>query len=521
MHLLVRAAGSVVVGLGMVATIAGLALPWTLVGGRHPDLVTVAGIAFLGPLLSALCLAYARTEPRRSRLIAAVAGVAGAAAGVIATALARLVEPGAGIGLGGPLTVAGSAALVLGWATLAVTGAGALPRADWRPWAAVGGVAAVLVVVAGFAVDWAREGRFVDATTAGAAPATQASSWPLPFTGVELVGMRGGLAILRASDGIRAVWLGSSTTAWQYLRSDLSSQAAGLVDDAVVVAFGTDDGVLVTALEAETGAERFSQRYRSGKMATVHAAGRTAVLSGVGIGAEDLLGIDARSGTQRWRWAPARNGTACDVTDLAANAETVAVALRCRAQGVDDVAVGLAAATGAERWSWHAIQRGGTGLRVHSTGSGFATLTGATPQQVTYLEANAGTVGARHDAAGTLAVATGARLIYADQGSAQGHLTAVDARTGAAQWNVGLAWLGGYQPVAGTAADGHAYLLWRSPSGALRLLTASTGDGSTEEMRAVACTARCPEISIAAAGSHAVIATREEKATQLYLSAVD
>ncbi|MER7004567.1 hypothetical protein ABT297_16175 [Dactylosporangium sp. NPDC000555] len=519
MNLLVRAAGSVVVGLGMVATIAGLALPWTLAGGRHPDLVTIAGIAFLGPLLSALCLAYARTEPRRSRLIAAVAGVAGAAAAVIATALARLVERSAGIGLGGPVTVAGSAALVLGWVTLAVTGAGALPRAKWRPWAAVGGVAALLVVVAGFAVDWAREGRFVDATTAGAAPAAQAQSWPLPFTGVELVGVHGELTILRAGDGIRAVWLGSGTTAWQYLRSGLSSQAAGLVDDAVVVAFGTEDGVLVTALEAATGAERFSRRYRSGKLATVHAAGRTAVLSGVGAGAGDLLGIDARSGTRRWRWAPARDGAACDVTDLAATAETVAVALRCRAQGVDDVAVGLAAATGAERWSWHAIQRGGTELRVYPTGAGFVTLTGATPRRATHLDANTGAVGARHDAAGTLAVATEAGLIYADPGSAQGHLTAVDARTGAARWNVGLAGLGGYQPVAGTAADGHAYLLWRSSSGALRLLTASTGDGSTEEERAVACTSRCPDISIAAAGSHAVVATREEKATRLYLSA--
>jgi hypothetical protein len=74
--------------------------------------------------------------------------------------------------------------------------------------------------------------------------------------------------------------------------------------------------------------------------------------------------------------------------------------------------------------------------------------------------------------------------------------------------------------VAGAAADGQAYLLWRSTSGALRLLTASTKDGSTKEERAIACTTRCPEASIAAAGPHAVVATREEKATQLYLSAI-
>ncbi|HTJ34936.1 MAG TPA: hypothetical protein VL738_17045 [Dactylosporangium sp.] len=518
MNLLARAAGFVVIGLGMVATIAGLALPWTVVGARHPDLVTIAGIAFLGPLLSALCMAYARTEPRRSRLIAVVAGVAGAAAAVIATALARLVEPSAGIGLGGPLTVVGSVALVLGWAALVVTGAGALPGRGWRAWTAVGAVVVVLLLAGGLAVDWAREGRFVDATTAGAAPATQAVVTSMPFTGVELVGVRGDLAVLRASDGIRAIWLGSGATAWQYLRSDLPSQAAGLVDDGVVVAFATDDGVLVTGLETATGAQRFSQRYQSGKIATVHGAGHTAVLSGAGAGAGDLLGIDARNGAQRWRWTPARDGAACDVTDLAGSAETIAVALRCRAQGVDDVAVGLAAESGVERWSWHAIQRGNTELRVYSTESGFVTLTGPAPQRATYMDAGTGSVGTRHDAAGPLAVAAGGSLIYASPDGDQPHLTAVEARTGTQKWNVGLAGLGGYRPIAGAAADGVAYVLWRNPGGALRLLTVSAADGSTKEERAVACATRCPLASIAAWGSHAVIATREEKATQLYLS---
>ncbi|WP_432831770.1 hypothetical protein [Dactylosporangium sp. CA-092794] len=520
MNLLARAAGFVVIGIGMVATIAGLALPWTLAGSKHPDLVTIVGIAFLGPLLSALCVAYSRSEPRRSRLIAAVAAVSAAAGGVIAIALTRLIEPSSGIALGGPVTVAGSAALVLGWAVLTVTGSGTLPGRDWRPWTAVAAFSVVLVIASGFAVDWAREGRFVNATTAGASPGTKAESWPLPFAGVELVGVHGELAILRAGDGIRAVWLDSGTTAWQYLRSDLPSQAAGLVDDAVVVAFGTDDGVLVTALEAATGAERFSRRYQSGKMATVRAAGRTAVLSGTGVGAGDLLGIDTRSGEQRWRWSPVRSGAACDVTDLAATAETVAVALRCRAQGVDDVAVGLTAATGAERWSWHAIQRGGAELRIYSADAGFVTLTGASPQRATYMDAGTGTVGTRHDAKGTLPVPAGITLIYADPGSASAHLSAVNVRTGAVQWDVGQTGLGGYQPIAGTATDDRAYILWRSTSGALRLLTVATTDGSTKEERAIACTTRCPEASIAAAGPHAVVATREEKSTQLYLSAL-
>ncbi|MEU7867902.1 hypothetical protein [Dactylosporangium sp. NPDC049140] len=521
MNLIARAAGVVVIGLGVVATVAGLALPWTMAGGRHPDLVTIAGIAFLGPLLSGLCVVYGRTEPRRSRLISVVAGVAAAAATVIAVALARLVEPSAGIGLGGPVTVVGTAALVLGWATLVVTGVGRLPGANWRRWTPVGIFAVVLAVAAGYAISWAREGRFVDSTTAGAAPsASQTQTWPLAFTGTQLVGVHKDLAVVRASDGIRAVWLSSGSTAWQYLRSDLPSQAAGLVDGAVVVVFGTDDGVLVTALDAASGAERFSKRYQSGKMATVHAAGRTAVLSGAGTGAGDLLGIDAHDGTQRWRWTPARGGAPCDVTDLAGSPQTVSVGLRCRAQGVDDVAVGLDTATGAERWSWHAIQRGTAELRVLPVGAGFVTLTGAAPQRATYMDAANGSVGPRHDAPGTLPLSVGASIVYADPGSAQAHLASVEAATGKVQWNVGLAGLGGYQPVAATTADGRAYLLWRNTAGALRLLTASTNDGSTTEERAIACNTRCPEATVEAANGHAVVATREEKATQLYLSAI-
>jgi len=516
----VRLCALTVVALGVIATVVGLALPWTLAGSRHPDLVTIAGIAFLGPLLTGLCVAYARTEPRRFRLIAAVAAVAGVAAALIAVALTRLIEPGAGIALGGPTTVAGAAAAALGWVLAAVAGPGALPSPRWRPIAIASGAVVLLTVAAGFGVDWAREGRFVNATTAGKAPSTPLEKpWPQPFAGVQLVGVTGDLAILRAADGIRAVWLASGTPAWQYLRSDLSSQAAGLVGGAVVVAFGTDDGVLVTALEAGSGAERFSQRYQSGKMATVHAAGQTAVLAGAGVGAGDLLGIDARGGGLRWRWTPVRNGGACDVTDLAATAVTVAVALRCRAQGVDDVAIGLTAATGAERWSWHAIQRTSPELRVFATGDGFVTVTGAAPQRAVYMDAATGAVGTRHDAAGTLAVPAGTMLVYAEPSATRAHLTAVDVLTGAVQWEVGLPGLGGYQPVAGAAVEGRAYLLWRDGSGRLRLIGAAAKDGAATEDRTITCATRCPEASVAASTSHAVVATREEKSTELYLSA--
>ncbi|WP_433210807.1 hypothetical protein ACQP00_48945 [Dactylosporangium sp. CS-047395] len=520
MNLIARAAGVVILGLGVIATVAGLALPWTMAGSRHPDLVTVAGIGFLGPILTGLCILYGRTEPRRSRLISIVAGVAAAAATVIAVALARLVEPSAGIGLGGPVTVVGAAALVLGWLVLVVTGVGLLPSASWRRWAPVGAVAVVLSLVGGYAISWAREGRFVDATTAGSAPAPQTQTWPLSLSGVQLVGVHKDLAIIRGVDGIRALWLGSGTPAWQYLRSDLPSQAAGLVDGQVVIAFGTDDGVLVTALDAATGAERFSKRYQSGRIATVHAAGRTAVLSGTGGGAGDLLGIDAHDGTQRWRWTPARGGAACDVTDVAGSPQTVAVALRCRAQGVDDVAVGLATETGGERWSWHAIQRGTAELKILPVGTGFVTLTGTAPQRATYMDAENGSVGAHHDAPGTLPLAVGASVVYADPGSAQARLASVEAQTGKVQWNVTLAGLSGYQPMASTTADGRVYVLWRNTAGALRLLTASTNDGSTTEERAIACNTRCPEAMVAAANGRAVVGTREEKAVEMYLSAV-
>jgi outer membrane protein assembly factor BamB len=519
-----RGGGLVAVALGTVALIAGLALPWTLSGSRHPDAATIAGIVFLGPLISGLCVAYARTEPHRLRLTAAAAAVAALAAMLVAFGLTRLVEPSAGVGLGGPVTVAGAAAMTLGWLLVLAAGQVALPAAP-RPWLAVAAGAVVLIVVAGFAVDYAREGRFVDATTVGDPPkAGGDQTWPLPYVGVQLVGVHEQLAIVRAEDGVRAVWLASGAIAWRYLRTDLPTQTAGLVQGpdgggTVVVVFGTDDGVLVTALDAGSGQVRFSGRHTSGKMASVHGAGRTVVLAGSGIGAGDVLAIDATTGALSWRWTPARNGGPCDITDLATTTGTVAVALRCRAQGVDDVAVGLTAATGAERWSWHTIQRSTTELRIHATGDGFVTLTGTSPRRAVYMDADTGTVGTRHDAAGALAVpASGGLLLYAEPSGERAHLTAVDARTGAVKWDVGLPGLGSYQPLTATTAADKAYFLWRGPDGRLRLIGARITDGGSTEDRTIACTTRCPEASLAANPTHAVVATREEKATELYLS---
>ncbi|MGI5180796.1 PQQ-binding-like beta-propeller repeat protein [Dactylosporangium sp. CA-152071] len=519
MNPVIRGAGLLAIALGTIAVIAGLVLPWTIAGSRHPDLVTVAGIVFLGPLISGLCVAYTRAEPRRFRLTAAVAAVAGLAATLVAVGLARLVEPSAGVGLGGPVTVAGAAAAALGWVLLTASGPGALPSAT-RPWLAIVAAGVVLVIVAGFGVDYAREGRFVDSTTAGdPPPAGGDQTWPLPYVGVQLVGVHDQLAIVRAEDGVRAVWLSSGAVAWRYLRSDLPTQTAGLVDGTVVVVFGTDDGVLVAALDAGSGQVRFSGRYTSGKMASVHGAGKTVVLAGAGIGAGDLLAIDATTGTLLWRWTPARNGGPCDVTDLATTAETVAVALRCRAQGVDDVAVGLTATTGAERWSWHTVQRSATELRVHSTGDGFVTITGTSPRRAVFMDAVTGTVGTRHDPAGALAVATpSGLLLYAEPSGERAHLTAVDPHTGTVKWDVGLPGLGSHQPLTATTTADKAYVVWRAPDGRLRLIGARTTDGSATEDRTITCPTRCPEVSVAATPAHAVVTTREDKATELYLS---
>lgn len=517
-----RGTGLVAIALGVAAAITGLALPWTLAGSRRPDLVTIAGIVFLGPLISALCVAYARTEPRRFRLTAAVAAVAGLAATLVAIGLATMVQPSAGVGPGGPVTVAGAAAATLGWLLLLAGGPGALPSAP-RPWLAVAAAGVVLVIVAGFGVDYAREGRFVDSTTAGdPPPAAGDQTWPLPYVGEQLVGVHDQLAIVRAEDGVRAVWLSSGAIAWRYLRSDLTAQTAGLVTgatgDTVVVVFGTDDGVLVTALDAGSGQVRFSERYTAGKMASVHGAGRTVVLASSGIGAGDLLGLDVTNGTLLWRWTPARNGGPCDVTDLATTAETVAVALRCRAQGVDDVAVGLAANTAAERWSWHTIQRNPDELRVHATGDGFVTITGTSPRRAVFMDAVTGTVGNRHDTAGPLAVPAGNLLLYAEPSGERAHLTAVDVRTGTVKWDVGLPGLGAYQPLTAATAADKVYVVWRGTDGRLRLIGARTTDGGATEDRTITCTTRCPEVSIAATPAHAVVATREEKTTELFLS---
>src|SRR5262249_43916180 len=109
-------------------------------------------------------------------------------------------------------------------------------------------------------------------------------------------------------------------------------------------------------------------------------------------------------------------------------------------------------------------------------------------------------------------------LVYAEPSPTRAHLTAVDVQTGNVRWDVGVPGLGSYQPVAGAAADGSVYLLWRDPSGRLRLIGAKIDDGGATQDRAIASTTRCPEAAVAAAAGHAVVATREEKATSLYLS---
>jgi outer membrane protein assembly factor BamB len=253
-------------------------------------------------------------------------------------------------------------------------------------------------------------------------------------------------------------------------------------------------------------------------MSVVAGAGRTVVLSGSGIGAGDLLGVDATAGTLLWRWTPARDGGPCDVTDLATTAETVAVALRCRAQGVDDVAVGLTATGGVERWSWHAVQRTSAELRILAAADGFVALTGTSPRRAVHMDAVTGSVGTRHDTAGPLAVPAGKLLVYAEPSGERAHLTAVDVRSGAVAWDVGLPGLGGHQPVTATVAGDKAYVLWRAADGRLRLVGAKLSDGGAAQDRTIECTTRCPLAHLAATAAHAVVTTSEEKATELFLT---
>src|SRR5262249_13777859 len=154
----------------------------------------------------------------------------------------------------------------------------------------------------------------------------------------------------RAASGVRGYAAQTGEPTWHYLRSDATTLAAGVVGDVVVTAFAVGEGVLVTAHGTATGSERFARRYTRGswrpETVVSIADWQLAVLAGSGPAAGDVVALDPHTGDVRWTWQPVRDGGPCDVNGVAAGEAVVGLALRCRAQGVSDVVVGLSTTDG-------------------------------------------------------------------------------------------------------------------------------------------------------------------------------
>jgi outer membrane protein assembly factor BamB len=553
-----RTVGLVFVALGVAGMAAGLVLPWARSGGLHPDGATIAGIVLLGPLLSAARLAFDRFVPhgttQRPGAPAALgrarsgwtapsvaAAIAALAAALIAAANARQVEPSAGIGLGGPLTVAAALTAAAGWLLIIMR----VPeRPIPRPVLVMAGAIALLLALDGSGIYWAVEGRFVDTTTTAAAasapttePKLDAERWHRTGLGSAMIGLGDPQVLVRDVSGVRAYAAQTGKPTWHYLRSDGTALATGVVGDAVVTVFGTGEGVLITAHETATGSERFSRRYARKSwhpisvVSTVH--GQAAVLVGGGPDAGDVVALDAHTGDVRWTWRPERDGGPCDIAGVGPGEDTIGLALRCRATGVNDVAIGLSTADGRERWSWRAAYSSdiprAEELAMRASGSGFLVEYGAAPRHAILLAGSSGDPGTdlRTNGIGSAVLATivDTTALYYLAGVDGAEVIAVDARTGTAGWRVQLPSSIGWRLVAATATPAKAYLLLstRQPetaSGPLRVVALDKETGSAAGDHLLSCDISCTQSTIAAGTQSVVVASPNPRATTLNLVAL-
>jgi outer membrane protein assembly factor BamB len=532
-----RTAGLVLVGLGVAGIVAGLVLPWARSGGQYPDGAVIAGIALLGPLLGGARLAAGHLGHRAPSIAASAAALV---AGVVAADSALDVPPNAGVGLGGPVTIAGAVTAALGWVLVAV-GARLAPKLP-RPVLIVVATTAVLLALDGVGVYWAVEGRFVDTTTsaAGAPPAAEprldAERWHTTGSGGAVLAVSGARILVRDSRGVQAHDARTGRPAWHYLRSDGTVATAGLAGETVLIAYPIGEGVLVVGLDAQTGAERFSRRYRSEswrpKTVVSTEDGRTAVFVGSGPDAGDVVAVDTGTGAARWTWRPERDGGPCDVVGAAPGGPVVGLALRCRAKGVDDVVLGLSTSDGRERWDWHAsytseVTRGAE-LAIDASAAGFLVRYGTEPRRAIVLAADSGVTGAGFgpDRSGTgeLATVVNEHAVYFQRAAEGADLTAIDTRLGTVAWRVQLPQLITWRLVAARATPARAYLLLttsqpETASGPLRLVALDHTDGRVVGDHSLWCATACQRATLAVDPRSAVVAAPAQEPATLTLTA--
>ncbi len=493
---LTRPAAAALVLLGVAGVVAGTGfLAWSRfdpAGGHFPAPGLRAAILALAVLPAVPAVLWAG----RWRQVAALAAVAVAAFGVLQVTTITATQ---GYGLGGPLTVLGGVVLAAGW----LLGGPPVRRAHLAGVQRVPGLIVLVgtVVLVGFAgwggQQWFTDGRFVDATTAGATssgmtPAPQAldhQRWQRIIAADQLVGVAGNVVLVRDDDGVRALDPATGRERWHYLRSDLSTANATVSADGktVVLFYAQGRGVLAVALDTATGEHQWTSQLdsepgRPWNVGTLVAAGDR--VGAAALGEPHGVGlVDLDSGDAGPEFPSFTAEQKCTATAVAAAGDTLAVATRC--DGVEQVRA-LAAGSGHALWTWQPPYPPGTTaadpMTLASTGSGLLVEYGdrtrttedgvpvavAVPRTAVLLDAKSGQAGPGYRVTGSLQLAQDTTAVYLD-GTALG----VDLGSGSAHWSTPLTAVAGYHPVATAVAGGVGYLALRGPNNDGRM----NGDG--------------------------------------------
>jgi outer membrane protein assembly factor BamB len=487
-------------GLLVVAACMGPAT-WRQ-GEAHakPAVAVLLTIVLLGPVLSALTLATTRR-----RTTAAVAGVGAALAAALAVAAASGEATRDGLAPGGPLAAVGATLAAGGWLVAALTVD--LPaRFSWTPVAA----ATVLTVLAGWLgpVGAARlagagtDARTVGAVTAGAGPpAGTGDAWQATPAG-PVVGVAGGVALVRERAGVRTLDVRTGRAAWHHLRSGWSLAGVGpAAGGGVVVGVWLRDrgrgdrDALAVAFDAATGDRRW-QREVEVSTVDLQVTGSADVVLLVPRGRPaPVVALDVGTGKRRWTWRPAN--AECAVVSAATTAtperdDSVAVAFTCPA---GRRVSGLSTVDGAVRWTWSpSSPDAGAELPPRGTApggslpGGYAPLLAPTAGGVLVNDGPTGLVlsmgggrpGGSHPAGGRLAASTGATALYLGSGQA----VAVDLALGRERWRTPLP--AATTPVAVATVEGAGFaLVAPDRGGPARLVRYALDTGATASERQV------------------------------------
>jgi outer membrane protein assembly factor BamB len=398
-----------------------------------PSPPAIAAMLLAGPVLSvAVGLLVIR------RRLVALAGVAGAVVVGLA-AWRQLAKPEGAPPQGasltawnlppyGPVTVVAAVALAVGWLLVllvALVGARRRERMApaWGGWSAVALGTVLALFVAGGVVTarWYGTHRGVDRTTAQPLAARPAGpprdldrvAWRATEPG--RVRVAGRYVVAAEQDGVSVRDAATGRELWHYRRHMLPSTPPVIdvdADQRTVVTMwpGFDPAAVLAGFDVATGKLLWSSAQQGDEFTLpVGPLSRFTQIGNTVIVARDegpVVGIDVRTGVQRWHWLPQAG---CEPLQFVPTAEVLAVAVDCSpdpAPGgqrtlpdgstvpADTKVIGISGADGTQRWTFTppspvasidrlvgaepAMGVAGDGLRVATTGHGDVTLDPAT-----------------------------------------------------------------------------------------------------------------------------------------------